>query len=138
MSNILISLKRFFTNKNTITVLGVIAILALLYYGYSKTIENQVRPTRIPVASTTIQPRTLITDDMINYIEVPAAWINGNVIRNSNSIIGKYTAVNTVVPAGSMFYSDVLTTKENLPDSAFSDVKDGERPYALAVSTSTT
>ena len=37
-----------------------------------------------------------------------------------------------------MFYSDVLTTKENLPDSAFTDVKDGERPYALAVSTSTT
>lgn len=138
MNNILVSLKRFITNKNTVTVLGVIAILALLYYGYSKTIESQVRPTRVPVASTTIQPRTLITDDMINYIEVPAAWISGNVIKNSNSIIGKYTAVNTVVPAGSMFYSDVLTTKENLPDSAFTAVKDGERPYALEVSTSST
>ncbi len=138
MNNILVSLKRFITNKNTVTVLGVIAILALLYYGYSKTIESQVRPTRVPVASATIQPRTLITDDMINYIEVPAAWISGNVIKNSNSIIGKYTAVNTVVPAGSMFYSDVLTTKENLPDSAFTAVKDGERPYALEVSTSST
>ena len=138
MSNILVSLKRFFTNKNTVTVLGVIAILALLYYGYSKTIENQVRPTRIPVASTTIQPRTLITDDMINYIEVPAAWVNGNVIKNSNSIIGKYTAVNTVVPAGSMFYSDVLIEEDELPDSAFTAVKDGERPYSLSVTTSST
>ena len=138
MNNILVSLKKFFTNKNTVTVLGVIAILALLYFGYSKTIDNQVRPTRIPVASTTLQPRTLITDDMINYVEVPAAWVSGNVIRNSNSIVGKYTAINTVIPAGSMFYSEVLTTKENLPDSAFTAVKDGERPYALAVSTSST
>ncbi len=138
MNNILVSLKKFFTNKNTVTVLGVIAILALLYFGYSKTIESQVRPTRVPVASTTLQPRTLITDEVINYIEVPEAWISGNVIQNANSIIGKYTAVNTVIPAGSMFYSDVLTTKENLPDSAFTAVKDGERPYALAVSTSST
>ncbi len=138
MNNILLGLKKFITNKNTVTVIGVIAILGLLYWGYNSTIQSQVKPVRIPVASQTIQPRTLITDEMITYISVPSVSVNTNVMRSSSSIVGMYTAVNTVIPAGSMFYSDVLTSKENLPDSAFTEVKDGERPYALNVTTAST
>lgn len=138
MNNILVSLKRFFTNKNTVTVLGVIIILALLYWGYNTKINNETKPVRVPVATQTIQPRTLITDEMVTYISIPGAALSNNVKRTANSIVGMYTDVNTVIPAGSMFYSDVLITKEELPDSAFTAVKDGERPYALAVTTANT
>ena len=138
MNNIIVSLKKFITNKNTVTILGVIVILALLYWGYNSTIENQVKPVQIPVAKQTIQPRTLITDDMITYISVPSVAVNTNVKRNKSSIVGMYSNVNTVIPAGSMFYSDVLVTEEQLPDSAFTAVKDGERPYALSVTTEST
>ena len=138
MNNILVSIKKFITNKNTITVIGVIVILALLYWGYNSTIDSQVKPIKIPVANSTIQPRTLITDDMISYISVPSVAVTNNVIRNSASIVGMYTAVNTVIPAGSMFYNNVLITKDQLPDSAFIEVKDGERPYNLAVTTEST
>ena len=138
MNNILVSLKKFFTNKNTVTVIGVIAILGLLYWGYSSIIAKETNPIRIPVANTTIQPRTEITSEMITYIDVPAAAISKNVVRIANSIIGMYSAVNSVIPAGSMFYSDVLVTKAQLPDSAFVDVKEGERPYALSVTTAST
>ena len=138
MNNIIVSLKKFITNKNTVTILGVIVILALLYWGYNSTIENQVKPVQIPVAKQTIQPRTLITDDMITDISVPSVAVNTNVKRNKSSIVGMYSNVNTVIPAGSMFYSDVLVTEEQLPDSAFTAVKDGERPYALSVTTEST
>ncbi len=138
MNNFLVSLKKFFTNKNTVTVIGVIAILGLLYWGYNSTINSQVQPIRVPVANQTIQPRTLITDDMIRFIDVPTVAINNNVIRNQTSIVGKYTAVNTVIPEGSMFFNNVLINEEDLPDSAFTAVKDGERPYALSVTTETT
>jgi len=138
MNNFLVSLKKFFTNKNTVTVIGVIAILGLLYWGYTSVINKEVQPVRIPVANVTIQPRTLITDDMVTYINVPQSAISKNVVRASQSIVGKYTAVNTVIPAGSMFYQDVLVTKDQLPDSAFTAVKDGERPYALSVTTANT
>lgn len=138
MSNILVSLKKFFTNKNTVTVLGIIVILVLLYWGYTTTINNQVKPIRVPVATQTIQPRTLITESMITYINVPEAAISANVNRGASAIIGRYTDVNTVIPAGSMFYKDVLITKDQLPDSAFTAVKDGERPYAMAVTTANT
>lgn len=138
MSNILLSIKKFFTNKNVVTVIGIIVILGLLYWGYNSTINSQVKPVKIPVATTTIQPRTLITDDMIEFIEVPSISVSSNVERIKANIVGKYTAINTVIPAGSMFYNDVLIEQDQLPDSAFTAVKDGERPYNLAVTTATT
>ena len=138
MSNILVSIKKFFTNKNVVTVIGIIVILGLLYWGYNSTINSQVKPVKIPVATTTIQPRTLITDDMIEFIEVPSISVSSNVERIKANIVGKYTAINTVIPAGSMFYNDVLIEQDQLPDSAFTAVKDGERPYNLAVTTATT
>ena len=138
MNNFLVSLKKFFTNKNTVTVIGIIAILGLLYWGYTSTINSQVQPVRVPVAATTIQPRTLITDDMISWIEMPAASISNDVVRSQTLIVGKYSDVNTVIPAGSMFYGTVLIEASQLPDSAFTAVKDGERPYALSVTTAST
>ena len=41
MNNLFISLKKFFTNKNTVTIIGVVAILIILYFMYTKTIEKQ-------------------------------------------------------------------------------------------------
>lgn len=138
MKNIGNSLMRFIKNKNTITIIGVIVIVGLLYFAYSSTINTQVRPTSIPVAATTIQPRTLITEDMIKYVEVPAAILTTDVVRASNLIVGKYTNYNTLIPAGSMFYNGVLVTADEMPDSAFVDVKEGEIPYQFSVNVETT
>ena len=123
MNNVLVSIKRFFKNKNVVTVLGVILILGLLYFGYNRTIKEQTNPVRIPVATQTIQPRTLITDEMVTFISVPKSMVSDNVLKGTGSIVDKYTAVNTVIPKGSMFYSDVLVEKEDLPDSAFVEVQ---------------
>lgn len=140
MNNILLSLKKFFTNKNTVTVLGVFACLGLLYYGYSTTINTQTSPMKICVANQTIQPRTLITDDMLDCsVEVPASFLaKAKYVQYSGAIIGKYTAINTIVPKGSPFYAEFLINKEQLPDNSFFEVKEGERPYAMGVTTAST
>ena len=138
MNNVLVSIKRFFKNKNVVTVLGVILILGLLYFGYNRTIKEQTNPVRIPVATQTIQPRTLITDEMVTFISVPKSMVSDNVLKGTGSIVDKYTAVNTVIPKGSMFYSDVLVEKEDLPDSAFVEVPVGQTPYALSVTSQST
>lgn len=140
MNNILVSLKKFITNKNTITVLGVIAILGLLYYGYNKTIETQTKPIKLCVASKTIQPRTAITDDLINCnVEVPKAFVSkSHYVQSSSKIIGMYSAINTVIPEGSPFYSEYLITKEQIPDNPFYLVPDNQRPYNMAVTTAST
>ena len=60
MNNFLASAQRFLKNKNTVTIIGVIIILVLLYIGYSSQINKAVQPLRVPVATETIQPRTEI------------------------------------------------------------------------------
>lgn len=138
MNDFVNKLKRFFKNKNTVTIIGVIAVLALLYWGYSSQVTSAVTPTEVPVASETIQPRTQITAAMITTIEVPNIAVVENVYTNSNIIIGMYSNVNTVIPKGSMFYIEALITKSELPDSAFFDIDDDQIPYMFPVTLETT
>ena len=138
MNSLIMKLKKFLKNKNTITILGVILIIALLYFGYSYTINKAVEPQRVPVAVNTIDPRTKITEDMIEYIDVPATAVKDNVIRNSSQIIGKYSNVNTVIPAGSMFYTDTVIEEEELPDIVYSKLKKGEIIYSFSVNMEST
>lgn len=133
MNNIIISVRRFFKNKNTVTVLGVIAILGLLYWGYSSRVNGAVQPVSVPVALVTIQPRTEITSQMITSIEVPSIALTDNVYRSQEAVIGKYSAVNTVIPRGSMFYYESVVNKQDLPDSAFVEVGEGKIPYLFPV-----
>lgn len=133
MGNIQVTLQRFFKNKNTVTILGVIAIMVVLYFGYKAQIDSKVNPVSIPVARETIQPKTLIKSDMVDYVDVAPVVLNENVIQYEGDIIGKYTNYNTVVPKGSMFYKETVVSKDELPDSSFVKVKKGEVVYNFPV-----
>lgn len=130
-------LKRFITNKNTVTIIGLIAIIAILYFVYNSRIKSATNPRMIPVAKETIQPKTLITEDMIEYISVPSVAVKKNTITSKNAIVGKYSNYNTMIPAGSMFYAETLITKDQLPDTALMDVKEGEVLYNFPVTMNT-
>ena len=133
MDNITMTFKKFFKNKNVVTVIGLIAILVLLYVGYSTQINKAVQPIEIPVATETIQPRTEITDDMVELVEMPNVSVSDNVISTKSQIVGKYSNVNSVIPEGSMFYTDTVISKDELPDAAFTKVKSGEVVYNFPV-----
>ena len=70
MNNFSTSLKRFFTNKNTVTILGVLVGIAVLYFGYTWRINQQVEQIGVLVAKQDIQPRTKITNDMVETINI--------------------------------------------------------------------
>lgn len=137
MNNLRISLQRFTKNKNTITIIGVLAILALLYFGYSSQINASVQPIKIPISTTQIQPRTKITEAMVTTIEVPKISVNDQVIQSTAAIVGRYTNINALIPEGSMFFRGQVIDEKDLPDSAFVMVKDGEIPYAFPVNMET-
>ena len=125
------SIVRFLKNKNTVTVIGVILIIAILWGGYYYQLQKQVKPISVPVAATTIQPRTQITSDMITYVEVPEAYVEkGNVIRNEQEILNKYSNYNTLIPQGSMFYDETVIEEKAMPNYIMSLLKEGE--YAVA------
>ena len=133
MNNITASAQKFFRNKNTVTILGIVIILIILYIGYSTQINNAVQPVSVPVATETIQPRTEITSDMVETVDMPSVSIKENVIVNRNNIIGKYSNINAVIPKGSMFYTDAVISKSELPDSVFVKVKKGDVVYNFPV-----
>lgn len=125
MNNLSNSLKKFVSNKNTVTILGILLCIVVLFIGYNYRIKQATEPVRIPYANQTIQPKTAITSDMISYMEVPANFVaKGNCYRSSDQIIGKYSNYNTIIAEGSLFYTDLLVDGSALPDSAFRNVPD--------------
>lgn len=130
------SIVRFLKNKNTVTVIGVILIIAILWGGYYYQLQKQVKPKSVPVAATTIQPRTQITSDMIKYVEVPESYISENAVIDESQIINMYANYNTIIPQGSMFYNEALTTQQALPNYILSLLKEGE--YAVSYDLSST
>ena len=81
------------------------------------------RVYQVPVAAVTIQPKTQITSDMIKYVEVPSAYISDNAVTSDSEILKMYSNFNTVIPAGSMFYKETLTTEKALPNYLLKQLK---------------
>ena len=138
MNDLLAKIKRIAKNKNTVTIVGVILILGLLYWGYSSQVNTSVSPVTVPVAAETIQPRTQITADMVSDMSVPSIAVVDNVYTSKNAIINMYSNVNTIIPKGSMFYREALVSKSELPDSAFFDIAEDEIPYMFNVTLEST
>ena len=130
--------KKFLQNKNTVTILGVLACIAILAIGYSMRINQKTALVDVYYANQTIQPKTLITEEMISKTSVPQSFILGTYYQNYNDIVGKYSNYNTIIAQGSLFYSDLLIEEENLPDAMFYDVNEGERIVSFPVTTEST
>ena len=128
----------FLKNKNTVTALCAILIVAILIIGYQVRVNKATMPVEVPFAKETIQPRTQITADMIDYKKVPAEALGGNFygvneLRAAIQNGQMYTNVNTIIPAGSLFYKDAMSNVQDLPDSALFNVPEGETLYYLTI-----
>lgn len=138
MGNFTFKLKKFLQNKNTVTLIGVALIIAILYFGYNWRINQAITPVKVPYAKVTIQPRTKITEDMIDYIEVLPSMINSSTIKNIQNIVGKWSNYNTLIPKGSLFYTTTVVSADELPDSALINIPDGYVAFNLSVNINTT
>lgn len=138
MNNISIGIKKFLTNKNTVTIIGVIAAVLVLYVGYNFRVKQATNPVTIPYAVQTIKPGILITSEMVGETDVPPAMLKGEVIRSKESVIGKYSNVDSIIPEGSLFYSRSVVEKEMLPSSIIMDYPKGYVLYYMDVDTTTT
>lgn len=138
MKNAGFKLKKFLQNKNTVTIIGVILCVTIVYLGYNWRVNQATTPVRVPVAKKTIQPRTKLTEDMIEYINVLPSMVASNTITNVQYIVGKWSNYNTVIPEGSLFYAETIVAAEELPDSAFLNIPDGYTAFNLSVDTETT
>ena len=131
MNNFGIAFKKFITNKNTVTIIGIIIILILLYVGYDRTVKKSVDPINVPVAAKRLTSEHEITNDDIAYQKVSRVVVGENVITNASLLVGKYTNINVTIPEGSMFYNEWITNEESLPGKWIEkvDFANGEEAY---------
>ena len=131
-------LSKFLKNKNTVTILGVLACLVILFVGYNMRINQKTALVTVYYANQTIQPKTLITEEMVSRTQVPQSFILGQYFKNYDDIVGKYSNYNTMIAEGSLFYYDLLIDEASLPDAVLYDVNEGERLVSFSVDMVTT
>lgn len=132
--------KRFVGNKNTVTILGVLACIATLVVGYNYRVRTAISPVTIPYAKQNIASRTLVTADMIGNIKITNTYTSkaDNLLRNASSVVNKYVSYKTSIPKGSLFYKEQLIEADEMPDAAFANIEDGFTVFSLDVSLSDT
>lgn len=138
MNNILYGIKRFFKNKNTVTIFAIVLSVAIIYFAYNARIKKATEPHSIPFALVDLAPRTLITEEMVGTRKVPGSVITPNVITNRSQIVGQYVSNKVQVPKDSLFYKDTLLTWDELPSSIYEDIPDGNAIVALKVDINST
>ncbi|HOZ88947.1 MAG TPA: SAF domain-containing protein [Bacilli bacterium] len=138
MGNLMVQIKKFLSNKNTVTILGILLGVVVLYVGYSYRIGQSINPVSIPFAKVEITSRTKITAEMIGYTDVPKSLVkkNENIVTNANDLIGKYVNFGCVIAENSFFYSQLVVKQVTLQDNA--DIPDGFTLYPLKVNLDTT
>ena len=138
MGNIGVGIKKFLSNKNTVTVVGVVVAVLVLYIAYNMRVQAAVNPISVPYAKEQINPGTQITSEMVGTIEVPPSMLTGDVLTNQADIIDKYTDADILIPEGSLFYSRQVVEKEQLPANIILDYPKGYVLYNMPVNTETT
>ena len=138
MGNILVGIKRFIKNKNTVTIIAIIASLAILYGAYSYRIQKATEPINVPYATRTLGPRDRITSDAIAMRKIPGSLNGGNVLMSKNAILDKYVSHKAVIPEGSLFYKEMVVELDDLPSTLFEDIPDGNTVFNLSVDMNST
>ena len=64
MGNLTTGFKKFLQNKNTVTVVGVILAIVVLYFAYTMRINSAINPISVPYAAEQIKAGTQITESM--------------------------------------------------------------------------
>ena len=130
-------LSKFLKNKNTVTIIGVVLCLVVLYTGYNMRINQKTALTTVYYANQNIQPKTKITKDMVSRMEVPQSFIKGSYYKKYEDIIGKYSSYNTMIAEGSIFYKSLLIEEASIPDAILNGVEDKDL-VMFPVNTATT
>lgn len=134
MGNIGTTIKRFLSNKNTVTLIAIIVCTVILYIFYNNRVNNAVQTTYTCYAVETIPARTEITSEMVSTMKVLSSQVSSNMVTSCDQVVGKYASYANEIPQNSYFYDSMLMTGEDMPDSAFDDIPDGYTLYNLAVS----
>ena len=135
MGNILTKIKRFLQNKNTLTIICVLAGILVLYIGYNWRVSSATSPTNVPYAKNTLSSGHVITADDIGYLEVAGTVLSKSkgMLTNRGLIIGKKVAYGETIQANSFFFTGDLVDANSTTNSVFDSMGKDNAPVYLKV-----
>lgn len=137
--NVMEKIKKLLLNRNTVTILGVLAEVIALWFAYSITLDKAVKPTKVPVAVKDIPAGSIITKDDIEYVDINRDVLKkASIITSSSQLINYYVNNNTSVTKGSMFYTSQVVKKDELIDRDLEIIPENYKIYWLSVDNTTT
>ena len=136
----MVPLKKFLSNKNTITILGVLIGVVVLYVGYNWRVTKSIEPVSVPISAATMIAGTRITEESIQYADLPKDVISGmeNIITNVADIKGKIVSFDSKIPQNGFFFQENVMSEDEMPDSLFSNIQDGYTILAFDVDNKST
>ncbi len=138
MGNLINTIKKFISNKNTVTILGFLAGIIVLWAFYNYRVNRAIDPVKVPYANKALTASAQITKEDIEYIEISREFLNKiNIITDEKQIIGQFVNVGTSIPEGGLFYQNQVVSEDELPDSLYEDLEEGTI-YQLPVNNETT
>lgn len=134
MGSLAATIKRFLGNKNTVTILAVLAGIIILWYFYNYRVEQAITTIQIPYAVTNIDTGKKIETDNIEYKEITKSTLeDSDIITNITELEDKYICEGTSIPANGFFYNSQVCEKSELPNSLFENIPEGYTLYTLSV-----
>lgn len=134
MGNLVTTIKRFISNKNTVTILAILAGVIVLWYFYNYRVNQAITTITIPYAMEAIDAGKKIETDNIGYKEITKTTTkDSDIITSLAQLEGKYICVGTSTPANGFFYASQICEKEELPNSVLDNIPDGYTLYNLKV-----
>lgn len=139
MGNIINNLRKFLLNRNTVTILAVLAGVIVLWFFYNMTVSNAVNPQRVPVATRDITATEEITSEDFEFVEVNSEFLkNASVITSTSQLVGRYVKNETSIKEGAMFYTSQVVDREDLKEREQEDLPNGYTLYWLKVDNTST
>lgn len=112
-------------------------LLGLNYVLFHLCLKASLNLVTTYIASEDIPPRTKITEKDLVEVEIASDYLLDHVYINKEDIVGKYTEIQGMIPAGSVFYKHMLYEEKDLPDQAQLQLKEDETAYGVQVDIAT-
>ena len=108
-------------------------VLAWNTLGVNYMINKEINPVTAYFTTEEIPAGAKITEEMLNYIKVPATAIPPNVITDPDEIVGKYVKHGYGMAQNSYFFDDIILAENDMPNSSVLKLMDGEFAFPLIV-----
>ena len=113
-------------------LVGILFSLVILFVALYFYLDYRLGMKEVAISKYSLKNRTLISEDEIEFIKVPEAYLNEEVLVSKEDIVGKYVKINTSVPNGSFFYRGALDDYENIKDKLGSELLEGEVNFDIS------